>query len=74
MIAQGIADAKSAIAQGAGSTWSEFSQISSDYFTSTFGSGATLDKTPEHAEMVEMLRLAFQEEAAQAAKALEEDM
>jgi len=74
MINQGIADAKSAIALGAGAKWNEYVEFTTEYLTSTFGAGATLDKTPEHAEMVEMLRQAFAEEAKNAVYAEEEEM
>lgn len=67
MINQGIADAKAALSAGVGSTWQEFSQFSADYLNSTFGTGATLDKTQAHEDMVNMLRQAFEEEAAAAA-------
>jgi len=69
MVSQGISDAQAAIAEGAGAKWLEYSGMVSDFLTSTYGTGATLNKTQEHRDMVEMLRKAFAEEAAQKAAA-----
>jgi len=64
MINLGISDAQKSVAAGPGAMWDEYSSHVSAYLYNSFGAGATLQNGEEHQQMVELLRQAFAEEAA----------
>jgi len=62
MIKQGEADAIAAINAGVGAKWNEIVSEASTYIENTFGKGASLPDPVEHAQMVNMIKQAINEE------------